>query len=830
MEMEYQDEKILFCRYRLQRAGTVSARSAMTLLEMVVAMSIMVIVFVVVLPQLSLIRNNWDSREGIAETIQNGRVLTDHLSRNLSKAVKITAVSNSTDTTGYIEFLDNDDNTLRYDIAANNYIEFGQVGSQSDLAGQVSSLQFTCYDGNDFSSTTTDGNSIRFVKAEATVTNPASLGQDKTFTTWAYLRTNAGSLIGWWKLDETSGLLARDSSGRENHGTLYNMTGSEWTAGIIGGALEFDGNTDYVDCGNDGSLQITGTEISLAAWVKWDSADDYSTIAMKTSSGSWTDGYGLYAHSDNTINFYVTQWNVNVASKSFTADGQWHHVVGTYDGSDVRVWVDGVEGTPDSYTGNITNANHSFEIGRGYSDSYNFDGTLDDVRIYNRALSAAEIASLANILKYQSFTEAKAGTDTTSITVSTPADTNESDLLIAAVATDGDTSASLVPPGGEGWTEIDVGAYSTEVTLGAWWKLAGASESASHQFSWSGGQQVYGWMMRFTGHDAADPIDVSATYGESSSTPTSPSVTTTVSNSIILRLGAFDQADITVDDPGLSGHTAITMDRSGGGLVSFEAFAEDKNKGTSVTISTPAGTSETDLLIAAVATDGDTSSSLAPPGGEGWTEIDVGAYGSEVTLGVWWKPADASESPTHQFSWSSKEHSYGWMMRFTNHNQSSPINASASQGTGNNSSPPSPAVTTSVADTLILRLGAFDDDDITKDSPGLSGHTAITMDDSGNGSQTTSGGAGYVQQAAIGDSGTSAFALTASEQSRTVTIAIASDPAGGETVSGGAGYIRQSSAGASGTSAFTLTDAEQSRTVTIGITPDPSSASEQIYP
>jgi len=816
----------------LHKPGPLPGYSAMTLVEMVVAMTIMVIIFAVILPHFRAIENSWDSREAIAETIQNGRVLADHLSRNLSKAVKITAVSASTDTDGYIEFEDNDGITLRYDIAANNYVEYGQVGSLSDLAGPVSSLQFTCYDGNDFTSTTTDGNDIRFVKIQTTMTNSASLGQDKTFTAQAYVRTNFTSpsgLVGWWKLDETSGLTATDSSSKGNDGTLTNMAGDEWTGGIIGGALQFDGINDYVDCGNDGSLQITGTEISLAAWVKWDSADDWSTIAMKTSSGNWTDGYGLYAHSDNTVNFYVNEWDVNVASKAFTADGQWHHVAGTYDGSNVRVWVDGVEGTPDSYTGSITNANHPFEIGRGYSDSYNFDGTLDDVRIYNRALSASEIASLANILKYQGFTEAKAGTDTTSITISTPS-TNESDLLIAAVATDGDTSALLAPPAGEGWTEIDVGAYGSEVTLGAWWKLAGASESASHQFTWTGSEQAYGWMMRFTGHDAADPIDVSASYGESSSTPTSPSVTTTVGNSIILRLGAFDQADITVDDPGLSGHTAITMDRSASGSgVLYEEFSEAKVDWVqALTINTPAGTGEGDLLIAAVVTDA--GETLSPPGGEGWTLIDQGVGDSAVTLGLWWKLADASESPSHQFTWGSNEEAYGWIMRFTGHHSTTPINDSQAQGGGKDSTPPSPSVTTTVANCLILRIGGFDDDDITVDDTGLSGHTDITMDESSTSNFSCSGGAGWVQQAAIGASGSVNFSLTKSEEYRTVTVAIAPAPVTGDPVSGGAGYVRQSTSGDSGTSTFSLTASEESRTVTIGIAQDAENGLDIIYP
>ena len=78
---------------------------------------------------------------------------------------------------------------------------------------------------------------------------------------------------------------------------------------------------------------------------------------------------------------------------------------------------------------------------------------------------------------------------------------------------------------------------------------------------------------------------------------------------------------------------------------------------------------------------------------------------------------------------------------------------------------------------MIVRIGGFDDDDITVDDTGLDdGHTDITMDESGTGSYSCSGGAGYKQQPAIGDSGTVTFDLTSGGQYRTVTIAIAPAP------------------------------------------------------
>jgi type II secretory pathway pseudopilin PulG len=171
----------------------------MTLVETVLAMAIMAIIFAAVLPQFRAIQNSWDSKQAAAETLQNARVLIDHIHRNLSKAVRITDVSDSSETNGYIEFQSNDANNVRYDIGINNYVEFGPVGDLYDLAGPVSQLLFTCYDGNDFDTAITDVNSIRFIKVQTTLTNPAKPDQDMTFSTSAYIRTNAfsGNIAGY---------------------------------------------------------------------------------------------------------------------------------------------------------------------------------------------------------------------------------------------------------------------------------------------------------------------------------------------------------------------------------------------------------------------------------------------------------------------------------------------------------------------------------------------------------------------------------------------------------------------------------------------------------
>ncbi len=195
--MQYQNSKTRFSR-------------ALTLVEMVIAMAIMAIVFAAILPQFRAIQNSWDSKASAAETLQNSRVLIDHLNRNLSKAVKITAVSDSAETNGYIEFEDNDANNMRYDINADNYVEFGPVGNLADLAGPVSQFQFTCYDACDLDTPIMAVADIRCVKVETTLTNLGP-GPDKTLTTQAYLRTNVEDAAGYTIYKEPASLLEFDT-------------------------------------------------------------------------------------------------------------------------------------------------------------------------------------------------------------------------------------------------------------------------------------------------------------------------------------------------------------------------------------------------------------------------------------------------------------------------------------------------------------------------------------------------------------------------------------------------------------------------------------------
>ena len=191
---------------------------ALTLLEMVIALSIVSILFAVIMPVFTNARNSWDSRQCSSQAIQNGRVLVDYLYSQLAKAVKITNVSGPFQADGFIEFEDASGKTLRFDIAANNYVQFGQPGAQSELAGPVSKLQFTCYALDNLNTPTTDAEKIRFVKVEAVLDNVSANGHSKTFKTSAYLQTNGTA-------STTSQLITYDCSIRKPGTDIFGYSG-----------------------------------------------------------------------------------------------------------------------------------------------------------------------------------------------------------------------------------------------------------------------------------------------------------------------------------------------------------------------------------------------------------------------------------------------------------------------------------------------------------------------------------------------------------------------------------------------------------------------------
>jgi hypothetical protein len=213
-----------------------------------------------------------------------------------------------------------------------------------------------------------------------------------TFKTAPELPIIDPDLVGWWKLDEIGGIGALDSSGYGNHGTLYG--GLTWIPGHKEGAVDFDGvDGSYIDCGDTESLNITGA-ITLSAWVNTNGAGNGQEGPFITKGNS---AYMIRQAADNTITFAINDGQLYGATSpvDVSFNGSWHHVAGTYDGSNLNLYIDGELKTTVSHQGSIAVNTFNVSLGSDTQQTWMwYNGAIDDARIYSRALTAGEVMEL----------------------------------------------------------------------------------------------------------------------------------------------------------------------------------------------------------------------------------------------------------------------------------------------------------------------------------------------------------------------------------------------------------------------------------------------------
>ena len=204
-------------------------------------------------------------------------------------------------------------------------------------------------------------------------------------------------LIGYWNFDEGSGTIAHDTSGSGYNGTV---NGATWVAGKINSGLSFNGNTSSVVTP---SLPL-GSTFSITAWVNPSTTQQgYIRIAETQFN------LGFYLGTDVTGTKY--KFIVNSGSGSTgncganygcaeegTIGTGWHLVTATYDGAAAKLYVDGVVIATDTFTA-PSQANLPLYIGSYYGGGYGWKGSEDEVRLYNRALTSAEVGNIYNANK-----------------------------------------------------------------------------------------------------------------------------------------------------------------------------------------------------------------------------------------------------------------------------------------------------------------------------------------------------------------------------------------------------------------------------------------------
>jgi len=198
-------------------------------------------------------------------------------------------------------------------------------------------------------------------------------------------------LVAYWPMDEGKGDVIKDEGGNGHDGIIK---GAEWVEGKFGTGLAFDGLDDVVDC-DETLMDEDVNAFTVTLWIKIESwsngagivyigKDVYAGHAAVISTGT-SGGRSIDYSYDHVLDH----------QEVFYSDQAWHHMAGVYDGSYARLYKDGEEVYNEEYTEAVDFSDCRTILGSRLDLHLYFNGVLDEVRIYNRALTSKEITALA---------------------------------------------------------------------------------------------------------------------------------------------------------------------------------------------------------------------------------------------------------------------------------------------------------------------------------------------------------------------------------------------------------------------------------------------------
>ena len=272
-------------------------------------------------------------------------------------------------------------------IAATASDDVGVAGVQFEIDGAPFGAERT---GTPYSiawNTATTSNATHTVTAIAR--DAAGNRSSSTVTVTVFNNSPAPpGLVAAYGFNEGTGVQTTDASGQGNTGTLSNAT---WApAGKFGSALSFNGTNAWVTIADAASLHLT-TGMTIEAWINPSSGTGWRAVVLKET----TDGlaYALYSadNASHPAGYIHTNMDVAVTGTSAITLNTWTHVAVTYDGAVFQMYVNGVPVSTTSISGSITSVGGVLRIGGDSIWGEYFRGLIDEVRVYNRVLSAAEI-------------------------------------------------------------------------------------------------------------------------------------------------------------------------------------------------------------------------------------------------------------------------------------------------------------------------------------------------------------------------------------------------------------------------------------------------------
>ena len=224
-----------------------------------------------------------------------------------------------------------------------------------------------------------------------TVTVNAGAAGTRTVAVTLAVSAPATGLVGAWGFDESSGASAADASGQGNTGALNGP--ARTASGRFGGALTFDGINDWVTVADSASLRLT-TGATIEGWVNPTangSGGVWRALAVKETAGGLA--YALYPYGDGGLpsGHMATSTERWARGSSAPPLNAWTHVAVTYDGTTVRLYVGGVQVATQAQSGTLVQGTGPLRFGGDAVWPEWFAGRLDEIRVYNRALTGAEI-------------------------------------------------------------------------------------------------------------------------------------------------------------------------------------------------------------------------------------------------------------------------------------------------------------------------------------------------------------------------------------------------------------------------------------------------------
>ena len=272
--------------------------------------------------------------------------------------------------------------------SANSNIDF--IVSKNNVIDVVSNTGLYCIRGYNPASTKnsiTNSYAVGSTPDACTVLNPSVVaGGD-----------GEQSLLGWWKLNGD----ALDSSGNGNHGAQYSATSSTGANGVANGAYSYDGLSSQTVIADSATISPTGS-MSVSLWAKPSVINGSlrGIISKDVSSGISNAPYEIALDPSNR--FYWRTVNASnatsvsvVCTQVTVVAGTWYHIAVTFNGATMRIFVNNQQCTNTASATGIADTAGPLRFGQ-QKDTYDrwFGGNIDDVRLYNKALSAAEVTSI----------------------------------------------------------------------------------------------------------------------------------------------------------------------------------------------------------------------------------------------------------------------------------------------------------------------------------------------------------------------------------------------------------------------------------------------------